>query len=78
MNGRFRSVIRKLDTGGLEAREERRDVARKQQQSINETVRKSFNSAFAEANRQIDLRKLAASDPAMLFFLSRNTSIDSV
>ena len=77
-----RDTILKMDLGEMVQREQQR--IRKQEEQKPQQVaaasqaayERGFRSAFAEANRQADLRKLAASDPAAFFFLTANTRLD--
>jgi len=80
MSQNFKYNVRKLDLAGLEQREKHRDAIRKQEQheqSSAETVRRGFDSAFAEQRQRIRLRELAQADPAMFFFLVKNRSVES-
>jgi hypothetical protein len=80
MNEDFRKTVRKLDTAGLEAREERRAAIRKEeaaqtpQQIAVDAVaayRRGLRSYLDESYREINLKRLR-SDPALAFFLLAN------
>jgi hypothetical protein len=79
----MRETILKMDLGGMVQREQRREVVKKQQEEQQipaasaEAYRRGFASAFSEANRKINLKRLAESDPAMFFFLTKNRTPDS-
>jgi hypothetical protein len=83
MNDGFRKTVRKLDTAGLEAREERREAIRKEEQQkpqqvdAAEAVRRGFQGHLAEMQRRINLERLKG-DPAMAFFLLANRDPSSV
>ena len=80
-----RDLNRRLDLCGALERVQKREQARKQEQQAPQQIaaagaeayRQGFNSAFAEANRKINLKRLAESDPAMFFFLTKNRTPDS-
>lgn len=78
MNDGFRKTVRKLDTAGLEAREERREAIRKEEQQEQqiavdaaEAYRRGLRSYLAGAYREIDVKRLKA-DPALAFFVLAN------
>ena len=77
MNDGYRKTVRKLDTAGLEAREERREAIRKaeqqkpQQVDAAEAVRRGFQGHLAEMQRRVHLERLKG-DPALAFFLLAN------
>jgi hypothetical protein len=80
MNEKLRSLVRKLDTAGLEERCSRVQKQLQEQQIAAESAeayRRGFDSAYAEQRRKIQLRDLAQADPAMYFFLVKNRSVES-
>jgi hypothetical protein len=77
MNDGFKKTVRKLDTAGLEAREERREAICKEEQQkpqqldAAEAVRRGMRSFLDEAHRKVHVERLKA-DPALAFFLLAN------
>ena len=87
MNNEFnsRNLNRRLDLCGTLERVAKREQVRKEQRQAPQQVaadsaaayERGFQSAFTEANRKINLKRLAECDPAMAFFLTRNTSVET-
>lgn len=79
MNDHFKSVVRKLDTAGLEEREERRAIRKDEQkeQQIDgaEAARRGMRSFLSESDRKVYIERLKG-DPAMAFFLLANSRHD--
>lgn len=69
MNTRFKDLLSNIDLAGMPGREE---VRKQEQESEAEQYRRSFEPAYSEGKRVIDLRKLAERDPALVFFLTKN------
>jgi hypothetical protein len=82
MNANYKSLVQKLDLGGMEAREQRREQIKKeeaaqkpQQLDAAAAVRRGLHSYLNESYRQIDLEKLRR-DPATAYFLLANSRHD--
>jgi hypothetical protein len=78
MNAHYKSVVRKLDTAGLEEREERRVQKQEQtQQQVSvdgaEAYRRGLRSYLDASYREIDLERMKR-DPAYAFFKRANSS----
>jgi hypothetical protein len=78
MNANYKSIVQKLDLGGMEAREEQRRIQKQeahkpQQITIDgaEAYRRGLRSYLSEAYREIAVEKLKG-DPALAFFLLAN------
>ena len=87
MNNDFnsRNLHRRIDLAGTLERAAKREQVQKEQRQAPQQVaadsaaayERGFRSAFTEANRKINLKRLAESDPALAFFLTRNTSVET-
>lgn len=75
-----RNLNRRLDLCGTLERIAKQEQVRKEQRQTPQQVaadsaaayERGFRSAYTEAHRQINLKRLAESDPAMFFFLTKN------
>jgi hypothetical protein len=78
MNSNFKSVVRKLDTAGLEEREEQRIQKQEQGRQAPQQVdavaayQRGLRSYLDAAHREIDVKRML-NDPAELYFRLANS-----
>jgi hypothetical protein len=83
MNANYRSLVQKLDLGGMPQREERREAVKKQEQAQQQVAvdavaayRRGLRSYLEGAYREVDVERLKR-DPAELYFRLANSSIET-